>query len=279
MAMRQRHLAAFIALAETGSFKKAAAQLHQSPAALSVSIKDLETSAGVQLFERTTRKVVLTEAGVSFVPAARRAWIANHEAESSLAQIATGQGGRLRLAVAPSVALAWLPGALSQFIRQHPRVEVTVTEGTASHVSDAITAGYADLGIQGASGVSPDLVSEVIYRDPIVRVGRGGIRIGLTEGTHTEQLLARAGIEPPRIQVDTPQLAVRLAQSLGGHALLPSLTLGALESEPMPHIAPRDICRLTRTSEHDNPVIRAFMRELLVTIQSFDGATKPSGLA
>ncbi len=273
MPMRQRHIAAFMALAETGSFKAAADRLHQSPAALSVSIKDLEHQAAVKLFERTTRRVELTEAGNAFVPVARRALLANQEAQARLAEIATGHGGRLRLAAAPSVALAWLPQAIAAFTQARPGVQISVIEGTASRVAEAIHHGEADLGIQGRSPASQGLVSEVVYRDPIVRFGEGELRIGLTEGTHTEQLLAGAGVSEPHIRVDSAELAIALARRLGGQVLLPALTLRGLPVRATVGVPPRELCRMTRTPDQDAPIISAFMRTLTRVIQSPDGAT------
>ena len=71
--MELRQLDHFVAIAEDGSFTKAARRLNYVQSALSVSVQALERELGVRLFDRTTHRVALTDAGDALLPAARRA--------------------------------------------------------------------------------------------------------------------------------------------------------------------------------------------------------------
>src|ERR1700753_242163 len=67
-----KQLRAFLAVAATQNFSQAAARLHVSPSALSLSIQELESRIGLKLFDRSTRSVALTDTGAAFLPVADR---------------------------------------------------------------------------------------------------------------------------------------------------------------------------------------------------------------
>ena len=94
--MEFRALEYFIAVAEERHFTRAAARVHVSQSGLSATIRSLESELHEDLFERTTRRVRLTEAGEAFVPAARRALAAAREVRTMARSIhgwpGTGNG-------------------------------------------------------------------------------------------------------------------------------------------------------------------------------------------
>jgi DNA-binding transcriptional LysR family regulator len=67
-----RQLRAFVAVAQESSMTRAAARLHLTPSALSMLVRAMEDDLGVRLFERTTRRLVLTAAGQQFLPTVER---------------------------------------------------------------------------------------------------------------------------------------------------------------------------------------------------------------
>ena len=117
---------AFLGVANWGSFRRAAAQMNLSQAALSHRIKKLEEALGVTLLARTTRRVSLTEAGLELLPVAQRAV---GDMEGTLTGLRDrGRGGPERLAVGclPTMALLHLPAVLAEFRRLCPGVRVQV---------------------------------------------------------------------------------------------------------------------------------------------------------
>ncbi|WVM91665.1 LysR family transcriptional regulator [Halopseudomonas pachastrellae] len=90
-------LALFLTTVDAGSFSAAARQLDVAPAVASAAIKRLEAQLGVRLFERTTRRLRLSEAGERFLPDARQAWQHLRDAEQALDADAHALTGTLRL--------------------------------------------------------------------------------------------------------------------------------------------------------------------------------------
>lgn len=134
----------FAAVAETGGFTAAADKLGLAKAKVSLAVARLEEQLGTSLFARTTRRVVLTEAGQALyaqcVPALRGV-------EESLAQVGNaGQlGGVLRISVAVDYAMQSLSPALAAFSARHPGLEIEVR--TSDRVADLLKEGI-DLGIR-----------------------------------------------------------------------------------------------------------------------------------
>lgn len=136
-------LTEFLAVAESGSFRAAAARLRVTPAAISQAVKALETRLGTPLFLRTTRSVALTEAGAKLMARLRPAAT---EIEGALGDLSAARGqpsGVLRLSV-PRIALdlVILP-LLPLFHRAHPaiRVDIDVNDAFVDLMENGLDAG------------------------------------------------------------------------------------------------------------------------------------------
>nr|WP_315236061.1 LysR family transcriptional regulator [uncultured Albidiferax sp.] len=138
----------FIRLIELGSFSAAAAELGMSPSAASKAINQLETSLGVRLVHRTTRRVSLTEAGVRYIERARAVLLDVEEADAEASGLATAASGRLRLNVPMALGLADLGEALADFAAAHPQVDMDVELGDR-HI-DLRSDGF-DLGLRATT--------------------------------------------------------------------------------------------------------------------------------
>jgi DNA-binding transcriptional LysR family regulator len=123
---RFQELRTFVAVAETGGFARAAARIGSSPPAVTRMIASLEARLGVQLFNRTTRSVHLTDAGLRFAEGAGAALAALDAAESE----ATGQRGvptgNLTLTASVTMGRSLLPPIVTDFLRAYPRVAAKV---------------------------------------------------------------------------------------------------------------------------------------------------------
>ncbi|WP_420411319.1 LysR substrate-binding domain-containing protein [Roseibium sp.] len=115
-------LRVFDAAARLGSFKAAASALNVTPAAVSHQIRGLETHLGTGLFERSTRKVVLTSAGQRLLAATGPAF---QQLEMAVEEIA-GEGQKLSLTTTPAFAALWLIPRLRAFEAAHPGIVVHV---------------------------------------------------------------------------------------------------------------------------------------------------------
>lgn len=121
-------IAAFAAVAEQGSFTKAAAALGRDATVLSRRVQSLERRLGVRLFARTTRHVALTEAGTGFLARAQAIVAALHEAQEEASAHGGGEArGTLRLALPATFGRMWIAPFLPQFIAAHPLVRIDVS--------------------------------------------------------------------------------------------------------------------------------------------------------
>ena len=145
--MELRHLRYFTALAETLSFRQAAANLRLAQPSLSAQIKALEAELGVRLFDRTTRAVSLTHAGRIFLAEARAVLDAAAQAEHRARKAEHGLVGHLRLGLIAPAANAWLAGILRRFRQQFPGVQLSLFDLTSSEQLDRLRARELDAGL------------------------------------------------------------------------------------------------------------------------------------
>jgi len=118
-------MAALAAVAEQGSFAKAADSLRRDATVLTRRIQSLERRLGVRLLERTTRRVTLTEAGARFLARTQDAMAVLMEAQNEAAAAATGEpSGTLRLALPGTFGRKWIAPYLSDFLARYPQVRI-----------------------------------------------------------------------------------------------------------------------------------------------------------
>lgn len=155
-------LSEFLAVAEHASFRAAAAELHVTPAAVSQAIRSLETRVGLPLFQRTTRRVGLTEAGAAFLARLRPATTEIGEALDALASLRQRPIGHLRLSV-PRIALDLvIVPVLAKFRHAYPDVTVEID---VDDTSTDLTAGRYDAGIRIGSFIERDMIAVRITPD------------------------------------------------------------------------------------------------------------------
>jgi DNA-binding transcriptional LysR family regulator len=138
-------LSAFVAVADCGSFTKAAGQLGVSTGSLSHTIRELEQSLGVRLLNRTTRSVAPTEAGERMLTRLRPLFDEFAAAVDSVNAFRDRPAGQLRITVPPPVASFVLAPLLARFMAQYPEITIEVS---ADPVLTDIVAGRYDAGIR-----------------------------------------------------------------------------------------------------------------------------------
>ena len=112
MQFTQRQLRAFVMVSEAQSFSHAAQQLHLTPSAVSLLIRELEATVEFKLLERTTRRVVLTSAGQEFLPSARSVLKEIAQAEIRAQDVRNSVRATVRVAAPLVIAAALLPQAI-----------------------------------------------------------------------------------------------------------------------------------------------------------------------
>ncbi|WP_027798944.1 LysR family transcriptional regulator [Paraburkholderia dilworthii] len=168
MKIENSELEAFVAVAELGSFQKAADKLHLTQPGLSRRIQKLERALGVELFHRTTRSVVLTGVGRQFLPMARQQMSQLGTMLSSIREIAEKRFGKVRLASIPTVVNRVLPAVLRRYADKYPQVGVQIFDGNHDFVLGQVRAGLAEFGISLDPRDDEDLIFEPLLADRYV---------------------------------------------------------------------------------------------------------------
>jgi DNA-binding transcriptional LysR family regulator len=163
---------AFIAIAEHGSFQKAAGALYLTQTALTRRLQNFEALLGVKLIERTTRSVALTSIGRDFLPQCRRLLA---ELATALAEIqGTGKAlrGDVSIACVPTVGIQYLPRIIQEYSARYPDNRIRILDHASSDVIAAVLRREAEFGIAIGGPHHSDLRSLPLLEDRYVLICR-----------------------------------------------------------------------------------------------------------
>ncbi|AOB33479.1 hypothetical protein AKI39_06830 [Bordetella sp. H567] len=160
-----RHLRSFVAVADTGSFTRAAERLFLTQSSLSSTIHQLEEDVGIKLFDRTTRSVTLTPAALHLHQQAKALLLQFDAMVSDLRAVALRQHGHLRIAAAPSIVAWLLIPSLPRFQAEYPHVTLSVREAGSAEIERRVRDGEVDFGITSRLSDYADLEYTLLLRD------------------------------------------------------------------------------------------------------------------
>jgi DNA-binding transcriptional LysR family regulator len=166
--MELRHLRAFVAVAEELHFGRAARRLRVAQPPLSRQVRALEEEIGVELLERTTRRVALTPAGRGFLAEARRVLAQTERAVRAAQRAGRGEIGHLALAFVPSADLDVLPRVLRLWNARAPEVELALHALLPGQQVEALRRGDVQVGFLRLPVDGAGLAVEPIAREPLV---------------------------------------------------------------------------------------------------------------
>lgn len=155
--MELRQLEYFVAVAEEGSFTRAATRLIVVQSAVSAAIKSLERELGATLLERTSRRVDLTDAGAAFLPHARTTLDSASDAKDAVAEVKGGLRGTVSVGTLTSVGVVDIPSLLGDYHRQHPHVALQLVAAPSGSrgLLEAVTERRLDLAFVSVPGSVP----------------------------------------------------------------------------------------------------------------------------
>jgi DNA-binding transcriptional LysR family regulator len=162
-------LETFLAVADEGSFSRAARKLYRTQPAVSQTVHKLEKELGEPLFDRSSREGILTDAGKVLREYAEKLLNMRNEAQRSLQDLRQLTQGKLSIAANEFTTLYLLP-MLDEFRRLYPMVHVSVARSLASRVADELLNHSVELGILTFRPVDPALRSVVVYKDELTLV-------------------------------------------------------------------------------------------------------------
>jgi DNA-binding transcriptional LysR family regulator len=240
--MDLQDLDAFLAVAETGSFSRAAERLFLSQPAISKRVAALEARSGRRLFDRIGRQIRLTDAGRALLPHARRALDEIEDGRRALSRLADTVGGRLTVGTSHHIGLHRLPPVLRAFTLKYPEVDLDIQFMDSEDACEAVLAGRLELGI----------VTLPTTRHPLAALARprlGDLALHAAvlpdERTYTHRIITAALREhglTPRIRLATNYLeTIKMLVGIGlGWSVLPrsmldrslrELRIGPLKTE------------------------------------------------
>ncbi|HUN44095.1 MAG TPA: LysR family transcriptional regulator [Acetobacteraceae bacterium] len=236
----------FLAIAEYGSFTRAAWQLHRSQPAISRRLEIVEHELGAPLFERLRGRARLTEAGRIFLPHAEAALASLRDGHEAVRGLQAGIEGAISLALVGTLADTYIVDALREFAARSAQVRLQLRTASSREVADLVRRGEATLGLCYYRVDRSDLVSLEAGHEKLLVVAESGHRlagrrvrdahmlagerwIGFPpapgergSGQTLARQLIRAGLDDADVTlVDSLTAQKRLAQAGFGLALVP----------------------------------------------------------
>lgn len=165
--MELRHLRYFIAVAEEGSFSRAAQRLHIAQPPLSQQIGSLEEEMGVQLFARTARGVTLTHAGEAFLTEARLTVAQSVKAMETAQRAERGEVGRLEIGFITSATNATFSRIIRQFRAEHPHISAGMHDLCEIELIKRVRTGALDVAFMRHVPEDEDIQITELWRDAL----------------------------------------------------------------------------------------------------------------
>src|SRR5258706_4355455 len=173
--MEIRQLKAFLAIAEAKTFTAGARRVNVTQAAISMQIRQLEDEVGLQLFTRTPRRVILTEAGEYLLDRARMILREHDSALAEIAELGGAEFGRLRIGSASAeFAGQQLPRILQGIRKKFPNSELSVSAGTSQTLVDKIMHGEIDIAFVSLPVENSSITTDLLFSDEIVAIAHPG---------------------------------------------------------------------------------------------------------
>src|SRR3984957_7181571 len=295
--MELRQLRVFVTIADEGTFTAASDRLMLVQSAVSATIRGLERELGTPLFERTTRRVALTDAGRALLPEARAILEGSRLAVDAVDQVKGGVRGTVSLGIMQATAsdAVSVPRLIAGFQAEHPLVTVTVRHvGGSESIATHIREGSLDLGILSLPREASGLELTELGREPMLLACPPGHRlaqrasVSLTEladepfvdgppgwgiRTVTDEAFAAAGVSRTlRFEInDSLSIVQFVAEGLAIALLPPSIAASApsVRLIPLKGVAPVFPTLLgVPTGRRLRAAVRAFSEFVLADLES-----------
>lgn len=161
-----RQLRVFVTVAQARSFSRAGEIIGLSQSAVSHSVKELETQTGVKLLDRTTREVVLTEAGQQLAMRLERLLDELNSTLRDVGRLGQQLSGTVRVAASQTISAHLIPQCIAESNHRYPDIDFVLHDRPQQWVLESIRQGDVDFGIVIDPGAVSDLECEVVLSEP-----------------------------------------------------------------------------------------------------------------
>jgi DNA-binding transcriptional LysR family regulator len=249
MNITSRQLKAFLLTARHQSFSRAAEQLFITQSGMSVLIRELEEQLGFRLFDRTTRRVTLTQFGNRFLPIADRSLVELEAAAQNIGRSASAANRRFTLGAMPLIAGRLLPAAIGDYAKRDPGLDVVLCDGDRGRLVAMVSSGEIDAALGCFIEPVPGLRRIPLHRFSLmaiqseaeaIRMGRAlrwddlveARLLGMASENPVQQLvdrnLQRLGRrDPPDLLFNYMETIIAMAAVGAGVAVVPSFAIPA----------------------------------------------------
>ncbi len=184
----------FLAAAEAENFSEAARQLHMTQPAVSMQIQALEQRLGVTLFERSGRRIRLSEAGETLMPLARDLVGMSLRIEETIQSLSGSVVGHLKIGCSTTAGKYILPQLVARFRRMHPRVHVTINTTGRDQVVHMLCDGVTHISVVSSLVSCRDAEFKPFFTDRVVLVAPADHRWARCGRIRPEELCEEAFI-------------------------------------------------------------------------------------
>jgi DNA-binding transcriptional LysR family regulator len=221
---------------------------------MSVLVRELEAQLGFRLFERTTRKVTLTEFGSRFLPIADRSLLELESAAANIGRSASAADGCLSLGATPFVAADILPTALAEYAARDPALHIRLVDAEGTRLVEMVQAGEIDVALTAFHHEAPGLRRIALTRFSLMLICGQGVAAMLRAlrwsdiATHklvgfprenpiqrlVDEQLQRAGRRaPPEVVCNYLETQIAMVESGAGSAVVPTFAASACAKRGM----------------------------------------------
>ncbi|ASE42432.1 TPA: LysR family transcriptional regulator [Citrobacter braakii] len=279
-----RQLRIFVTVAQAKSFSRAGDIIGLSQSAVSHSVKELEGQTGVRLLDRTTREVVLTEAGHQLAARLERILDELHSTLREAGQVGTQLTGTVRVAASQTISAHLIPQCIAQSNQLYPAIDFVLHDRPQQWVLESIRQGEVDFGIVIDPGAVTDLQCEAVLSEPFLLLCRQDHPLAQREWVNWQDLyherlvlqdyasgsrplidaaLAHFSIDANIVQeIGHPATLFPMVEAGIGISVLPALAL------PLPQGSHLQVKRLTPVVERQLMLARRKNRSLSTAAQA-----------
>ena len=288
-----RQLKVFVTVARAKSFSRAGEIIGLSQSAVSHSVKELEHQTGVRLLDRTTREVVLTEAGQQLAGRLERLLDELNSTLRDAGRVGQQLTGTVRVAASQTISAHLIPQCIAHSNQRYPQIDFVLHDRPQQWVLESIRQGEVDFGIVIDPGAATDLQCETVLAEPFLLLCREdhpfAERVSVNwQELHGQRLvlqdyasgsrplidaaLARFGIDANIVQeIGHPATLFPMVESGIGISILPALAL------PLPQGNHLRVKRLTPVVERQLMLAQRKNRSLSTAAQALWEVVREEG--
>jgi len=230
--MEVHQLRYFVAVADEGSFSRAAAREHVAQPSLSQQIQKLEAEMDQRLFDRLPRSVVVTEAGKCLLEYARKILVEIADARRCVDELKREVVGRLAVGAIPTIAPYVLPALIEKFQRLYPKVTLEIFEDTTERLVRRMEDGEVDIALVSTCDESPALERHSLGKEALLVLLPKGDRLAKKQTIKWSDLKSQKFL----LLHEMHCLSAQVYRFLTGHHLRPELAVRGAQLSTIAHM-------------------------------------------